>query len=84
MSNTLYLGNLPAHTRDQDLFKLIQATEPAQLPKVRLSRPGDAPRYAFVDLTDPQEAERLAAQLQGADLAGRRLTVLVLQSRATA
>jgi cold-inducible RNA-binding protein len=67
-SKSLYVGNLPHGTNEEELKELFAAWDPTD---IRLIRDKG---FGFVDVTDEKAAEAIAA-MNGKDYKGRPLTV---------
>ncbi|MFP4069826.1 MAG: RNA recognition motif domain-containing protein [Opitutales bacterium] len=76
MSVRLYIGNLPFETTGDDLRELFEAIGPVD-DAIIVTRPGGGrPRgFGFVTMADAQDADRAIAELDGHELAGRKLKV---------
>jgi RNA recognition motif-containing protein len=72
----LYVGNLPHATTEAELrnvFEVYGAVE-----KITLVTDRDTGRsrgFGFVEMTNPSEADKAIAALNGTDLGGRTLTI---------
>ena len=72
----LYVGNLPHSTTEAELRQLFEAHGPVD--KVSLVTDREAGRsrgFAFVEMTNPAEADKAIAALNGTQLGGRALTI---------
>lgn len=72
----IYVGNLSFSTGESDLQALF--SQFGQVDRVHLVRNRDTgePRgFAFVEMTNPEEADKAIEGLNGADLHGRTLSV---------
>lgn len=72
----LYVGNLPHSTTESELRSAFEAHGAVE--KVNIVTDRDTGRsrgFAFVEMTNPGEAEKAIAALNGTDLGGRTLTV---------
>src|SRR5436190_227144 len=72
----LYVGNLPHSTSESELRTLFQAHGEVQKVSIVTDREtGRARGFAFVEMTNPGEAEKAIAALNGTELGGRTLTI---------
>jgi len=72
----LYVGNLPHSTTDAELRTVFEAHGTVE--KITLVTDRDTGRsrgFAFVEMTNAEEADKAMAALNGTDLGGRALTV---------
>jgi cold-inducible RNA-binding protein len=72
----LYVGNLPHSTTEADLRSVFEPHGAVE--KVSLVTDRDTGRsrgFAFVEMTNPAEADKAIAALNGTDLGGRPLTI---------
>ena len=72
----LYVGNLPHSTSETELRNLFEAHGAVE--KVTLMTDRDTGRsrgFAFVEMTNANEADKAMVALNGTDLGGRTLTV---------
>jgi RNA recognition motif-containing protein len=72
----LYVGNLPHSATEADLRKIFE--EHGAVEKITLVTDRDTGRsrgFGFVEMTNASEADKAIAALNGADLAGRSLTI---------
>ena len=72
----LYVGNLPHSTTEADLRGVFEPHGAVE--KVSLVTDRDTGRsrgFAFVEMTNPAEADKAIAALNGTDLGGRPLTI---------
>jgi len=76
MMKNLFVGNLPFKTSEDSLrVHFAQFGEVAQV-RIMTDRDTGKPRgFAFVEMTNDDEAERAVAALNGKDFEGRPLTV---------
>jgi RNA recognition motif-containing protein len=74
MSNrTIYLGNLPYSTTQDQLVKLVQ---PRAVKRVTLVEDKEKHRptgYGFIEFNDPEDATTAVQFLNGIDFGGRQL-----------
>jgi len=76
MGRKLYVGNLPYETGEDQLQEMFGQF--GQVDSVRVMRDmatGRARGFAFVEMSNDDEAQRAAAGLNETDLGGRNLTV---------
>jgi RNA recognition motif-containing protein len=76
MSQKLYVGNLPyeiGETELQELFARAGTVETVTVMRDRET--GRARGFAFVEMSTSEEAQKAIAELNEAQLGGRRLTV---------
>jgi len=72
----LYVGNLPHSTTEAELRNVFEAHGAVE--KVSLVTDRDTGRsrgFAFVEMTNPAEADKAIAALNGTELGGRTLTI---------
>jgi len=72
----LYVGNLPHSATEADLRSIFEAHGAVE--KITLVTDRDTGRsrgFGFVEMTNASEADKAIAALNGADLAGRSLTI---------
>ena len=76
MSTKLYVGNLPYQTSESDLQTMFEAMGPVDTVNVVRDRAtGQARGFAFVEMSDAEDARRAISQLDRSDYGGRSLTV---------
>ena len=74
--NNIFVGNLSYQTTQEDLLATFSQFGNVEKVNIVTDRDtGQARGFAFVEMTDPQEAQRAIAQLNGAELNGRALNV---------
>ena len=76
MSVKLYVGNLSYATDSQDLLDLFTAIGSVKTCKIvedRITRRSRG--FGFVEMSSKAESENAVAQLDGKEIAGRRITV---------
>jgi RNA recognition motif-containing protein len=81
--NSLFVGNLPYSTTEQDLRQLMSRSG-ARVTEVRLVADLDTGRsrgYAFVEMATAEEAARAIAELNGFNVDGRSIVVNEAHSR---
>lgn len=72
----LYVGNLPHSTNEAELRTVFEAHGAVEKVSVVTDRDtGRSRGFAFVEMTDPAEADKAIAALNGTDLGGRTLTI---------
>ena len=72
----LYVGNIPHSTTEAELRTLFQ--EYGSVDRVSIVTDRDTGRargFAFVEMTNPGEADKAVAALDGSDLGGRAMKV---------
>ena len=75
MSKRLFFGNLPWSAGDEELQELVSSHAEVISARVALDRDtGRSRGFGFVEVND-DDAERVIAALNGANMAGRPLTV---------
>jgi RNA recognition motif-containing protein len=76
----MYVGNLDLSTTDSDLagaFKPYGSVASAMV--MKNNHTGETHGYGFVEMEDPEEAQRALSRLYGSDLRGRSLVVIKAQ-----
>lgn len=72
----LYVGNLPHSTTEAELRSLFQQHGDVERVSIVTDREtGRARGFAFVEMTNPAEADKAIAALDGSDLGGRPMKV---------
>ena len=72
----LYVGNLPHSTTEPELRGLFEAHGAVERVSIVTDREtGRARGFAFVEMTNPEEADKAVAALNGTELAGRALKI---------
>src|SRR5207237_8288284 len=72
----LYVGNLPHSTSESELRTLFQAHGEVEKVSIVTDREtGRARGFAFIEMTNPGEAEKAIEALNGTERGGRTLTV---------
>lgn len=72
----LFVGNLPHSTTEGELRALFEPHGQVERVSVVTDREtGRSRGFAFVEMTDPGEAEKAIAALNGAELGGRALKI---------
>jgi len=76
MGRKLYVGNLPYETGEADLQQMFEAVGPVESVQVmRDMATGRARGFAFVEMTNEDDARRAVTELNAKPLGGRTLTV---------
>ena len=76
MSTKLYVGNLPFETNESELQALFEgAGQVSTINIVRDRATGQARGFAFVEMSNAEEAQRAISELNQHQLGGRSLTV---------
>ena len=76
MGKKLYVGNLPFTVDDQFLFDTFSRVGTVESAKVITDRDsGRSKGFGFVEMATDEEAQDAIAKVNGADCAGRTLTV---------
>jgi RNA recognition motif-containing protein len=79
----LYVGNLPHSTTESELRTIFEAHGAVEKVSIVTDREtGRARGFAFVEMTNPAEADKAIAALDGSDLEGRALKVNEAQPKA--
>ena len=82
MNNRLYVGNLAFHTTEDALMRAFQACGEVVEAKLILDREtGRSRGFAFVVMSNAEEAQKAISQMNGADLDGRQLRVNEAEER---
>jgi RNA recognition motif-containing protein len=82
MTSQLFVGNLPCATTAQELRELFAPAGFVTAVDLIFDQfTGRSRGFAFVNMATPEEAERVIAQFQGHDLAGRALTIGTVEGR---
>ena len=75
MTKTLYVGNLPWATTEEDLAALFAPTGAVRSARIITDREtGRSRGFGFVEVND-EDAERIIAAMNGKNMAGRELIV---------
>ena len=78
---TLYFGNLPWSTTDQDLIAWVTPHAPVKSARIIADREtGRSKGFGFVEV-EAQDAPAVIAALNGQELGGRPITVNEAQAR---
>ncbi len=76
MGRRLYVGNLPYSAGETELQELFsQAGNVDSVRVMRDAATGRARGFAFVEMSNDEEAQKAAAELNGFSMGGRALTV---------
>ncbi|HVV00906.1 MAG TPA: RNA-binding protein [Verrucomicrobiae bacterium] len=82
MNNKLFVGNLSFNTTENDLQDAFAAHGTVLEANLMMDRATGRPRgFAFVTMSNDQEAQTALSALNGATLDGRNLTVNVARPR---
>jgi cold-inducible RNA-binding protein len=72
----LYVGNLPHSTTESDLRAAFEAHGAVEKVSIVTDRDtGRSRGFAFVEMSNAEEADKAIAAMNGSDLGGRTLTV---------
>jgi cold-inducible RNA-binding protein len=72
----LYVGNLAFSTTEQELRALVETHGIVERVSIVTDRETGRPRgFAFVEMTNPGEADKASAAIAGSSLGGRALKV---------
>ncbi len=75
MTKTLYVGNLPWSTTEEDLAALFGVTGEVKSTRIITDRESGRSRgFGFVEVND-EDVERVITEMNGKDLGGREITV---------
>ena len=82
MESRLYVGNLPFSIRDEALQELFaQAGNVVSANVITDRASGRSKGYAFVEMSNPEEAEKAIQMFNGYSLSGRDLRVSAARPR---
>jgi RNA recognition motif-containing protein len=82
MESKLYVGNLPFSVRDESLQELFSQAGSVVSANVITDRgSGRSKGFAFVEMSNPEEAEKAIQMFNGYSLEGRDLRVSVARPR---
>ena len=82
MGTKLFVGNLSRATTEEDLSALFSRVGTVDSVEVITVQDPSTPRhFAFVDMSNPHEAEKAIRLLNGSDLQGRPLKVNIARPR---
>ena len=83
MSTRLFVGNLPFETSELDLRDLFgQSGQIIEVKVVTDRETGRSRGFAFVEMSNADEANKAISELNGRDLGGRTLKVNEAEARA--
>jgi cold-inducible RNA-binding protein len=72
----IFVGNVPFTTTEEDLVHLFEVYGSVHRAMIATERDTGRPRgFAFVEMPDASEAREAIAELHGAEVGGRPLTV---------
>ncbi len=72
----LYVGNLPHSTTESELRGVFESHGAVEKVSIVMDREtGRSRGFAFVEMTNPAEADKAVAALNGSDLGGRALKI---------
>jgi RNA recognition motif-containing protein len=82
MNNKLFVGNLSFNTTENDLQDAFAAHGTVVEANLMMDRTTNKPRgFAFVTMSNEQEAQKAIEALNGSQMDGRTLTVNVARAR---
>ncbi len=82
MSSKLYVGNLSFDTGEEELHELFATQGEVVSAKVITDRETGRPRgFGFVEMAQPEDAQKAIENLDGKDFMGRNLKVNIAQPR---
>ncbi|HZI94481.1 MAG TPA: RNA-binding protein [Patescibacteria group bacterium] len=82
MAIKLFIGNLPFEVKDDDLKQLFAKAGTCVSAAVVMDRETGRPRgFGFVQMSNDDEARRAIAELNGAELGGRAISVSEARER---
>lgn len=74
--NKLYVGNLPFHTKDQDLAKIFEIAGTVNLAKINTDQStGKSKGFGFVEMSNEHELQMAIEKLDGYEIEGRQIKV---------
>ncbi|MGE5550240.1 MAG: RNA recognition motif domain-containing protein [Bacteroidota bacterium] len=83
MTKTLYVGNLPWSTTEEDLAAFFSTTGEVKSTRIITDRESGRSRgFGFVEVND-EDAERVITEMNGKDLGGREILVNEAKPRQT-
>lgn len=83
VTKTLYVGNLPWSTSEDDLLQLFQPNGEVKSARIITDREtGRSRGFGFVEVSD-EDAERVIAAMNGKDVGGREIIVNEAKPRQT-
>lgn len=82
MKTKLFVGNLSRTTTEEELTALFATVGTvAKIELITVQEPGNPKRFAFIDMSSPDDAEKAVGMLNGSDLNGRTLKVNIARPR---
>jgi RNA recognition motif-containing protein len=82
MGNKLFVGNLPFSTTSEQLREIFSGVGACESASVITDRAtGQSRGFGFVEMSSPDEASRAITELNGHEIAGRKLTVTEARER---
>ncbi len=82
MSQSIYVGNLPYSTREEDLREVFEAHGNVENVKIIRDREtGRSRGFGFVEMSTDEETNAAISALNGSDLGGRTLKVSLSKPR---
>ena len=76
MPRTLYVGNLPWSTTEEELKELFAATSTVVSCRIIVDRESNRSRgFGFVEISDESNVETVVEAMNGANVGGRTLVV---------
>ncbi len=82
MSQSIYVGNLPYSTREEDLREVFEAHGNVENVKIIRDREtGRSRGFGFVEMATEEETNAAISALNGSDLGGRTLKVSLSKPR---
>ncbi len=82
MSQSIYVGNLPYSTREEDLREVFEAHGNVENVKIIRDREtGRSRGFGFVEMASEEETNAAISALNGSDLGGRNLKVSLSKPR---
>ncbi len=82
MSQSIYVGNLPYSTREEDLREVFEAHGNVENVKIIRDREtGRSRGFGFVEMSTEEETNAAISALNGSDLGGRTLKVSLSKPR---
>lgn len=81
-NSKLYVGNIPFATTAQELEGLFAQAGTVSVVEIVFDKfTGRSRGFAFVTMSNPQEAQKAVEQLHGRDMSGRAMTVGIARPR---
>ena len=82
MSQSIYVGNLPYSTREEDLREVFEAHGNVENVKIIRDREtGRSRGFGFVEMSTDEETNAAISALNGSELGGRTLKVSISKPR---